>query len=95
MPQELSPGQLFKDFSRAYNFTEIKNKFLDLCRNVSVDPGDNTHVFQNLQLKLSRDESRGLWTLLKKRAQQDVYMEGKACQGKKVCTLSTHFISLI
>ncbi len=80
-----NPGEIFRDFCKANDLKEIKTKFNELCFSLNVDTNDTINLYNAIKSKLSPKDAKGLWAHLDKRAQQKVYMKGKACQGKKVC----------
>ena len=78
------PIEIFKDICKSNDFKEVRTKFNELCYSLNVDRNDHLNLYKNLKDKFSLKDAKGLWTHIDKKAQQKVYLKGKACQGKKV-----------
>ena len=74
----------FKDFVQSDTFPTIIESFKRLCDSLDIDTKDFETVNTKLKASIKTVEAINLWTLLDKRAEQNVYNAGNVCKGKKV-----------
>ena len=81
---------LFQAFSTANSLDETLAAFKQLCVGIGLDSAKahSKEIYRQMKIRVQSLCGQRLWGLLDKRAAHKEYMQGKACQGNKVCTNS-------
>ncbi|KAM7406113.1 hypothetical protein PAMP_000512 [Pampus punctatissimus] len=76
-------GKLFEKFIQASTCKGTLQAFNVLCRQLDLDPADNSTFYSSLRAKVTTWKAKALWTKLDKRMCHKEYEKGQACIGTK------------
>lgn len=77
-------GKLFENFVQASTCKGTLQAFNVLCRQLDLDPADNSTFYSSLKSKVTTWKAKALWSKLDKRISHKEYKKGQACVGTKV-----------
>ncbi|XP_071344619.1 F-actin-monooxygenase MICAL2 isoform X2 [Trachinotus anak] len=76
-------GKLFENFFQASTCKGTLQAFNVLCRQLDLDPADNSTFYSCLKAKVTSWKAKALWSKLDKRMSHKEYKKGHACVGTK------------
>lgn len=77
-------AKLFENFVQASTCKGTLQAFSVLCRQLDLDPADNSTFYSSLKAKVTYWKAKALWSKLDKRMSHKEYKKGQACVGTKV-----------
>ncbi|XP_071333475.1 F-actin-monooxygenase mical1 [Trachinotus anak] len=77
----------FDHFIQAQTCKDVKHHFVELSRQLDIDPKDFRTFYTKLKERLNYWKAKALWTKLDKRASHADYQQGKACSKNKCLVL--------
>ncbi|KAF7669495.1 hypothetical protein LDENG_00189660 [Lucifuga dentata] len=77
----------FDLFVQAQTCKDVQRHFVELCRQLELDPKDFRNFYAKLKECLNYWKAKALWTKLDKRASHKDYQQGKACAKTKCLVL--------
>ncbi len=77
-------GKLFENFVQAATCKGTLQAFNVLCRQLDLDPAENSTFYSSLKAKVTTWKAKALWSKLDKRMSHKEYKKGQACVGTKV-----------
>ncbi|XP_026234317.1 F-actin-monooxygenase MICAL2 isoform X4 [Anabas testudineus] len=76
-------AKLFENFFQASTCKGTLQAFSVLCRQLDLDPADNSTFYSSLKAKVNYWKAKALWSKLDKRMSHKEYKKGQACVGTK------------
>ncbi|XP_022621040.1 F-actin-methionine sulfoxide oxidase MICAL2 isoform X2 [Seriola dumerili] len=76
-------GKRFENFFQASTCKGALQAFNVLCRQLDLDPADNSTFYSSLKAKVTSWKAKALWSKLDKRMSHKEYKKGQACVGTK------------
>ncbi|XP_041638774.1 F-actin-monooxygenase MICAL2-like isoform X2 [Cheilinus undulatus] len=76
-------GKLFENFVQALTCKGTLQAFNVLCRQLDLDPADNSTFYSSLKASVTTWKAKALWSKLDKRMSHKEYKKGQACAGTK------------
>lgn len=77
-------GKLFENFVQASTCKGTLQAFNVLCRQLDLNPTDNSNFYSSLKAKVTSWKAKALWSKLDKRICHKEYKKGQACVGSNV-----------
>uniref|UniRef100_A0A3P8RNP5 Molecule interacting with CasL protein 1 n=1 Tax=Amphiprion percula TaxID=161767 RepID=A0A3P8RNP5_AMPPE len=77
----------FDLFIQAQSCKDVKHHFVELCRELDINPKDFRTFYTKLKERLNYWKAKALWTKLDKRASHADYQQGKVCSKNKCLVL--------
>ncbi|XP_039993503.1 F-actin-monooxygenase MICAL2 isoform X4 [Xiphias gladius] len=74
-------GKLFENFVQASTCKGTLQAFNVLCRQLDLNPTDNSNFYSSLKAKVTSWKAKALWSKLDKRICHKEYKKGQACVG--------------
>uniref|UniRef100_A0A7N8XZH7 F-actin monooxygenase n=1 Tax=Mastacembelus armatus TaxID=205130 RepID=A0A7N8XZH7_9TELE len=81
--EEDNVGKLFENFVQASTCKGTLQAFNVLCRQLDLDPANNSTFYSSLKAKVTSWKAKALWTKLDKRMSHKEYKKSQSCVGTK------------